>query len=96
MTTTSAVVGQSSAKAVDGSLWWESFTLLLSELESVSLSSDIPSFLVEHIFSFKYIYFFAYSGLIQRCAYKIKLIFVSSGEEAEGQSRLALGRRVSL
>lgn len=49
MTTTSAVVGQSSAKAVDGSLWWESFTQLLSELENVSLSSDIPSFLVKKL-----------------------------------------------
>lgn len=29
-------------KTVDASLWWDSFTLLLNELENVSLSSDLP------------------------------------------------------
>jgi nuclear pore complex protein Nup188 len=27
---------------VDASLWWDSFTLLLTELENASLSSDLP------------------------------------------------------
>ncbi|XP_059297405.1 uncharacterized protein LOC132050256 isoform X2 [Lycium ferocissimum] len=34
---------------VDGSLWWEPFTHLLAELESVSLSSDLPPTLEKKI-----------------------------------------------
>jgi hypothetical protein len=40
---------------VDASLWWDSFTLLLTELENASLSSDLPLYLVNfhsfHTFS---------------------------------------------
>nr|GMD09812.1 nuclear pore complex protein Nup188 [Ipomoea batatas] len=30
-------------KVVDSSLWWDSFSVLLTELENISLSSDITS-----------------------------------------------------
>uniref|UniRef100_F6I130 Uncharacterized protein n=1 Tax=Vitis vinifera TaxID=29760 RepID=F6I130_VITVI len=35
--------------SVDGLLWWDSFSLLLTELESVSPSSDLPPFLVKKV-----------------------------------------------
>ncbi|XP_050107710.1 uncharacterized protein LOC126586808 isoform X2 [Malus sylvestris] len=34
-----------STKPVDASLWWDSFSLLLTELENASLSSDLPPIL---------------------------------------------------
>ncbi|XP_070662722.1 uncharacterized protein [Malus domestica] len=36
-----------STKPVDASLWWDSFSLLLTELENASLSSDLPPILVK-------------------------------------------------
>ncbi|KAK2983795.1 hypothetical protein RJ640_017198, partial [Escallonia rubra] len=38
-----------SAKSVDASLWWDSFSLLLTELENASLSSELPSSLVKKL-----------------------------------------------
>ncbi|WJX51140.1 hypothetical protein P8452_37363 [Trifolium repens] len=34
---------------VDASLWWDSFTLLLTELENASLSSDLPLYLANKL-----------------------------------------------
>ncbi|KAI9127540.1 hypothetical protein K1719_000533 [Acacia pycnantha] len=36
-------------KSVDASLWWDSFTLLLTELENSSLASDLPQNLVKKL-----------------------------------------------
>ncbi|KAK3028660.1 hypothetical protein RJ639_037840 [Escallonia herrerae] len=38
-----------SAKSVDASLWWDSFSLLLTELENASLSSELPPSLVKKL-----------------------------------------------
>ncbi|TQE02447.1 hypothetical protein C1H46_011972 [Malus baccata] len=38
-----------SPKSIDASLWWDSFSLLLTELENASLSSDLPPILVKKL-----------------------------------------------
>lgn len=50
MATIAPAIDQSaSSKAVDASLWWDSFTVLLTELENVSLSLDIPPHVVKKL-----------------------------------------------
>ncbi|XP_058213125.1 uncharacterized protein LOC131325082 isoform X1 [Rhododendron vialii] len=46
-TTTSTSTDQT--KSVDASLWWDSFSLLLTELENASPSSDLPPHLVKKL-----------------------------------------------
>ncbi|XP_059647512.1 uncharacterized protein LOC132293878 [Cornus florida] len=50
MATTSTAADQTAnSKSVDASLWWDSFSLLLTELENASLSSDLSPNLVEKL-----------------------------------------------
>ncbi|KAA8536013.1 hypothetical protein F0562_028491 [Nyssa sinensis] len=48
-TPSTSIVQTENAKSVDASLWWDSFTLLLTELENVSLSADLPPPLVKKL-----------------------------------------------
>lgn len=68
-------------KSVDSSLWWDPFSLLLTELENAPLSSDLPPNLVNFPRPFLllvrvYMPFF------------FNLVAVCIGEEVEGQSCL--------
>ncbi|KAL2937212.1 hypothetical protein RDABS01_020661, partial [Bienertia sinuspersici] len=49
MAASSTQIAATSTKSLDSSLWFDSFSLLLTELENLPLSSDLPPSLVEKL-----------------------------------------------